>query len=123
MQKSKILLAFSVLSFLVMFTSFTSKNPKIKKTVQDEVDKAVKGAYDGMILHVNQAQMSTTYTAGWKNKKNQIPANANSLFKIASISKLYIAAAVTKLVHMGNLNLDDSLVKLIPEVADNIQYV
>jgi len=122
MQKSKILLVFSVLFFLVMFTSFTSKSSKVKKTVQDEVDKAVKGAYDGMILHVNQAQMSTTYTAGWKNKKNQIPADANSLFKIASISKLYIAAAVTKLVYMGNLNLDDSLVKLIPEVADNIQY-
>lgn len=91
-------------------------------TIQAEVDKAVDGAYDGMILHVNGGDTSSTYTSGWKDRKNHLPANPNSLFKIASISKLYIAVATTKLVNMDSLALDDTLGELIPEVAGRIEY-
>ena len=118
-KKGKVLFVLKVLFIVVLGSSFIGKT----STVQEEVDRAVERGYDGMILHVNQADTSVTYTAGWKDKNKQIPAEANSLFKIASISKLYIAAAVTKLVHSGRLALDTSLEEFIPEVAGRIQYV
>ena len=111
----------SVLNLLfisVMIISFTEKASK----VQDAVDMAVRGTYDGMIVNVNQGDKSVTYAAGWKDKKNQIPEDGNSLFKIASISKLYIAAAATKLINIDSLALDDRLDELFPEVANRIQY-
>ncbi len=54
-----------------------------------------------------------------KMKYQQIPI---PLFKIASISKLYIAAATVKLIADEQLSLEQSLAEFIPEVADSIEY-
>jgi CubicO group peptidase (beta-lactamase class C family) len=43
------------------------------------------------------------------------------LFKIASISKLYIATAVAKLANSGALSLDKTLVDYLPELAGRIE--
>jgi D-alanyl-D-alanine carboxypeptidase len=51
---------------------------------------------------------------------NKIPTNPKALFKIASISKLYIAVAVTKLVGDGRLSLDKTLADYFPELVERI---
>jgi CubicO group peptidase (beta-lactamase class C family) len=89
-------------------------------TVQEELEKGVEGVFDGMIVYVNQAGKSSFYSAGYNNRDEQIPADANVLFKIASISKLYLAAAAAKLIANGQLNLDAKLSELIPEVDGKI---
>ena len=68
-------------------------------TVQEQVDEAIGHGFDGMIVYVDQAgKPPAFYTGGWKDRESKIPADPNSLFKIASISKLYDAVAATKLV-------------------------
>lgn len=62
------------------------------------------------------------YAAGWKNRENKVPADPNSLFKIASISKLYIAAASAKLISNGTLSLDKTLAEYLPELQGRIEY-
>lgn len=100
-----------------------SKDPfYISGPVQKEMDKAVEGALDGMIVYVHQAGESRLYSAGFHDRENQLPADANALFRIASISKLYEAAAVTKLVAAGDLQLDQTLAGLVPETANRVQY-
>ena len=91
-------------------------------SIETEVNKAVEHGFDGIIVYVNQAGKSSFYSAGWKNRENKIPADPHALFKIASISKLYIAAATTQLVAAKRLSLDDTLTTLIPEVAGRIEY-
>ncbi len=92
-------------------------------TVQEQVDSAVNYGLDGIIVYVDQAgQEPAFYTAGWKDKINQVPADPHALFKIASISKLYIAAAAAKLVNDGTLSLDDTLADYLPELAGRIEY-
>ncbi|MFT6811359.1 MAG: D-alanyl-D-alanine carboxypeptidase, partial [Saprospiraceae bacterium] len=44
-----------------------------------------------------------------------------SLFKIASISKLYVAVAITKLVHDKRLSLDQTLADYFPELKERIE--
>ncbi len=69
-------------------------------TVQEQVDAAIDHGLDGIIVYVDQTGKAPAfYTAGWKNKANQVPADPQALFKIGSISKLYIAAATAKLVN------------------------
>ena len=51
-----------------------------------------------------------------------MPADPQALFKIGSISKLYIATAVAKLVNNGSLSLDDTLADYLPELAERIEY-
>ena len=61
-------------------------------TVQAQVDDAIGHGLDGMIVYVDEAgKPPAFYTAGWKDREHQIPADPHSFFKIGSISKLYDA--------------------------------
>lgn len=92
-------------------------------TVQEQVDDAIDHGLDGIIVYVDQpGNTPAFYSAGWKNKGTQVPADPHALFKIASISKLYIAAAVAKLVNDGRLSLDDTLDEYLPELVGRIEY-
>ena len=76
-----------------------------------------------MIVYVDQkGKPSKTYTAGWHNKEKQIPAKPNALFKIGSITKLYVAAATAKLVHSNKLSLDKTVADYLPELTNRIKY-
>ena len=92
-------------------------------TVQEQVEDALDHGLDGIIVYVDQpGKTPAFYSAGWKNKATQTPADPHALFKIASISKLYIAAATAKLVNEQRLALDDTLAALLPELAGRIEY-
>jgi CubicO group peptidase (beta-lactamase class C family) len=91
-------------------------------TVQEQINDAIGYGLDGMIVYVDQAGKEPAFhTAGWKNRENQIPADPQALFKIASISKLYIAVATAKLVYDKRLSLDRTLADYLPELAGRIE--
>lgn len=91
-------------------------------TVQEQVDDAIGHGLDGIIVYVDEAgQPPAFYTSGWKDRDNQIPADPQSFFKIGSISKLYDAVAVTKLVNDNRLSLDDTLADYFPELVGRIE--
>ncbi|MBP6472647.1 MAG: beta-lactamase family protein [Chloroflexi bacterium] len=92
-------------------------------TVQEQVEDAVDQGLDGVIVYVDQAGKAPEfYAAGWKNKLTQEPADPHALFRIGSISKLYIATAVAKLVNNGSLSLDETLADYLPELVGRIEY-
>ena len=91
-------------------------------TVQEQVDEAIGNGFDGMIVYVDQAgKPPEHYTGGWKDRENKIPADPKSLFKIASISKLYSAVAATKLVKEKRLSFDKTLADYLPELRGRIE--
>ncbi|PKG43920.1 serine hydrolase domain-containing protein [Psychroflexus sp. MES1-P1E] len=91
-------------------------------TVQEQVNEAIGHGFDGMIVYVDQAgKPPEYYTGGWKDRKNKIPADPKSLFKLASISKLYIAVAATKLVKEKRLAFDKPLTDYLPELKGRIE--
>ena len=94
----------------------------IPGSIETEMEKAIDGGFDGMIVYVNQQGKSAFYSAGFNNREDQTPADPHSLFKIASISKLYMAAATSKLVASHDLSLESTLAELIPEVAGSIDH-
>jgi CubicO group peptidase (beta-lactamase class C family) len=92
-------------------------------TVQEQVEEAVGHGFDGMIVYVDEAgKPPAFYTAGWHDRKNKIPARPDALFKIASISKLYVAVAITKLVNDKRLSLDKTLADYFSELVGRIEY-
>lgn len=91
-------------------------------TVQEQVGEAIEHGFDGMIVYVDQrGKPAEFYAAGWHDRKHKIPAYPQALFKIASISKLYVAVATTKLVKAERLSLDKTLAKYIPELVGRIE--
>jgi len=91
-------------------------------TVQEQLDQAVNHGFDGIIVYVDEAgKPPAFYTTGWNDRKNKIPADPHSLFNIGSISKLYVAVAITKLVKDKRLSLDKTLADYFPELVGRIE--
>jgi CubicO group peptidase (beta-lactamase class C family) len=94
----------------------------LPNTVQEQVNEAIDHGFDGMIVYVDEAgKPPAFYTAGWHDRKKKIPADPQDLFKIASISKLYVAVSITKLAHDKRLSLDETLIDYFPELAGRIE--
>jgi CubicO group peptidase (beta-lactamase class C family) len=94
----------------------------LPETVQEQVDAVLNHGLDGSIVYVDQAGTTPRlYASGWKNRASQLPADPQALFKIASISKLYIAAATVRLINNMKLSLDSKLADLLPELVGRIE--
>ncbi len=108
--------------FFVPWTLVKAWILPLPDTVQEQVDEAIGYGFDGIIVYVNQAGKEPAfYAAGWHDRINMIPADPRALFKIASISKLYDAVAVTKLVSDGRLSLDKTIADYLPELVGKIE--
>jgi D-alanyl-D-alanine carboxypeptidase len=91
-------------------------------TVQEQLEEGIGHGFDGMIVYVDQAgKPPEFYAAGWHDRKNKIPAYPQALFKIASITKLYVAVATAKLVKAKRLSLNKTLAEYFPELAGRIE--
>ncbi len=114
-------LPFGIILIAVILIGCSKDIFYLPASTQEEMEKAVEGGFDGMIVYVNQSGKSSYYSAGLNNREKQSLADPHSLFKIASISKLYMAAATAKLIADKTLSLDQTLSDLIPEVKGKIE--
>ncbi len=90
-------------------------------TIQEQVDDAKNYGFEGIIAYVDKAgEEPSLYAAGWHDRDNKIPAYPDALFKIASVRKLYVAVAITKLVTEGKINLDGTIDDYFPEFKGRI---
>ena len=106
---------------ILLFTPGCILLEPLPDTVQLELEDAISRGFDGIVVYVDQNGDTANYAAGWKNRENMIPADPFSLFKIASISKLYIAAAAAKLVYDDSLSLDKTLAEYLPDLVGRIE--
>lgn len=91
-------------------------------TIQEQANQAIDHGFDGVIVYVDQVGHPPQFIAsGWHNRDSKIPARPDALFKIASISKLYDAVAVTKLVSQGKLSLDKTVADYLPELVGRVE--
>lgn len=94
----------------------------LPNTVQEQVDQTLGYGFDGVIVYVDEAgKPPAFYTAGYHNSAKQIPAKPNALFKIASISKLYVAVAITRLANENRISLDKPLTDYFPELSGRVE--
>lgn len=118
-----VLLVGTVISmFFVPWILLKAMLTPLPDTVQEQLNEGINYDFDGIIVYVDEAgKPPAFYAAGWKNRENKIPADPHSLFKIASISKLYNAVAIAKLVSDKRLSLDKTLADYFPELVGRIE--
>lgn len=94
----------------------------LSSTLQQELDLFIEQGVDGVIVYVDKKGHEPAYYAsGIDNRATQIQICPNGLFKIASIAKLYDAAAITKLVAEGKLDLNGYLSDYLPGTMGRIE--
>ncbi|HEX2077194.1 MAG TPA: serine hydrolase domain-containing protein [Longimicrobium sp.] len=64
---------------------------------------------DGRLVHVG--------TAGYRELSSRAPVDTSTVFRIASMSKSFAAAAILQLRDEGRLSLDDPAERYVPELA------
>ena len=95
----------------------------LPNSIQAQADEAISHGFDGIVVYVDQAgKPPAFYSSGWKDRINRIPADPHALFKIASISKLYVAVAIAKLAHAERLSLNDSVAHYFPELTGKLPF-
>lgn len=83
----------------------------------DGVDRGV----DGLWVYIDDGGAEkTTLASGVENRTTLAPADPGTRFKIASISKMFIAVASVKAVQSGVLRLDDTLAFWLPDTSARI---
>jgi CubicO group peptidase (beta-lactamase class C family) len=85
-----------------------------------EIARAVKSARAAMLIPgisvavVERDQLVFTTSDGFADLENQIPADAHTLWRIASVSKPIAATAAMQLVERGALKLDEPIWTYVP---------
>ena len=91
-------------------TSLQELKEGIEKILEDTHTSGI-----GLAL-VNKDSIVWCGGLGMADKEEEIPADENTLFRIGSVSKMFVALAVLKLQEEGKLSLDDKVRDLIPEI-------
>lgn len=101
---------------------------------QDEEEPIIPQTIDELLLAINDVLEETDTPGvaiaivnedgpefigalGKANIENDVDADADTLFRIGSTSKMFVALSVLQLVEEGQLSLDDKLADLAPEIA------
>jgi len=73
------------------------------------------GEISGSVLVAENGKVLYQKSFGYADAQNKIPNTANTLFQIASVSKLFTAIAVLQLYERRKLHLTDRFIKYFPD--------
>jgi CubicO group peptidase (beta-lactamase class C family) len=59
---------------------------------------------------------------GYADKENNIPATPETIYRVASISKIFTATAIMQLAEQGRINIDESLTTYLPEFSIKTRF-
>ena len=74
-----------------------------------------KGGFNGTWLYAENGEIVSKGAYGFRDAEDRLPMREDSIFEMASITKMFTATAVMLLVREGRLSLDDKYVSFFPE--------
>ena len=84
----------------------------IEKLARDAYEK---GSFNGTWLYAEGGQIVSKGAYGFRDAENKLPMQEDTIFEMASITKMFTATAVMLLVREGRLGLDDEYVEYFPD--------
>jgi CubicO group peptidase (beta-lactamase class C family) len=89
--------------------------PEIDRLMRDFAERSrVPGIAYGIVVDGRLAHVGT---AGYRDLSSRSPVDTATVFRIASMSKSFAAAAILQLRDEGRLSLDDPAERYVPELA------
>lgn len=120
MRKISILVLFVLGAALAAAASAASKPaPAPEAKLQRTLDELVAAGVPGAVLLVRDGDRTVRVTSGYGNLKPKTPMRESDRFRIASLTKTYVATVVLQLVGEGKLSLADSVERRLPGLVPN----
>ena len=88
-----------------------------KKTTMENLarESYEKGGFNGAWLYAEKGKIVSSGAFGWVDAENSLPMREDSIFEMASVTKMFTATAIMLLVREGKLGLDDAYTKYFPD--------
>jgi CubicO group peptidase (beta-lactamase class C family) len=88
-----------------------------QKTTMENLARAAyeKGGFNGAWLYAENGEIVSKGAFGFRDAKNTLPMTEDSIFEMASVTKMFTATAIMLLVREGKLGLDEAYTKIFPE--------
>ena len=105
---------------MLIFIFSNGFSQEVERQSIDAIDSIVnKYIYEytivGLSIGIVYNDECFTKQYGTTDLVNNYPVSDNTMFNVASISKLFTATAIMQLVETGKLNLDDKLSDVLPD--------
>ena len=78
-------------------------------------DAYAKGSFNGTWLYAENGKIVSKGAYGFRDAEEKLPMQEDTIFEMASITKMFTATAVMLLVREGRLGLDDEYTKFFPD--------
>jgi D-alanyl-D-alanine carboxypeptidase len=93
--------------------------PTPPSSLQQDVDALVAAGAPGVIMLVRDGNKTTRLTGGVAEIATNTPMTAADRYRIASLTKTYVATVVLQLVGEGKLRLNDTVERWLPGLVPN----
>jgi len=101
------------------FAKPTAATAPLAPSLQSDVDSLVAAGAPGAILLVRDGSNTTRFVAGVADLATQQAIEVRDHYRIASLTKTYVATVVLQLVAERKLSLSDSVEQWLPGVVPN----
>lgn len=118
MKSFKTILCLVFFSYLYSAQSLANKD--VSAQLKTDLASSLK-QYNtpGAVLLLSSPKLSTlTVAAGFSDITNDKPMQISNNFRLASMSKTFLAVTILKMYEQGKLNLDDKIKTLLPKRID-----
>ncbi|MEM9676070.1 MAG: serine hydrolase domain-containing protein, partial [Bacteroidota bacterium] len=88
--------------------------PELKSAIEKVLEETQTPAVGLALVRGDSAVWITGL--GKANLENDVAANENTMFRIGSISKMYVSLAILKLQQEGQVSLKEKVRDLVPEI-------
>lgn len=98
----------------IFFLAACKEKPKVDTNqLQLIVESEISENNPGMLVSITSPNFNWTGFAGYSDKNKKESISINQTFRIASVTKTFVAATILRLWEDGKLNLDDPICKYI----------
>jgi beta-lactamase class C len=87
---------------------------EVQQVVAQEIQKVVRGAGAAAAIRVDGRTLFFNF--GFANRAGKLPITSDSLFNLASVSKVFDATLLSLLTLQGEVNLDDPVAQYVGEL-------
>ena len=93
--------------------------PSVYPQTQARLNELVKAGAPGAVVLIRRGGSTTVFAAGLADRRTRRPMRGNDRFRVASITKSFVATIVLQLVAESKLSLSDTVEQLLPGLVPN----
>lgn len=104
----------AILLFCFFLLQARSQSPALARVLDSFIKQT---PFSGVVLVASEGKVELLEARGLSDRKLKLPIRIHSKFRIASMTKVFTAVLVMKLVESGKIQLDQPIARYYPEYA------